>query len=160
MARLKLNYKEGDWFMVPLQPDGFATGLVARHDARGRVLGYFFGPRRDHPPSPSDIKGLQAGDAVMVCIFGGIGLLMGKWKVIAHSENWNRDEWPIPTFGRVTAISNIGWEVKYSDTLKRSTEQRISVEMARELTPDRLCGYGSIETRLSRLLATDEPSDR
>lgn len=46
MARRKLNYKEGDWFAVPLGGAGYALGLVARVGRRGVTFGYFFGPRR------------------------------------------------------------------------------------------------------------------
>ena len=43
---MMLCYKEGTWFAVPLLPNGFAVGRVARHAKKGlMILGYFFGPK-------------------------------------------------------------------------------------------------------------------
>jgi hypothetical protein len=43
---------EGLWFGVPLRDEGFATGCIARENAREWIcFGYFFGPRRLELPN-------------------------------------------------------------------------------------------------------------
>ena len=37
MPRIKFPYKEGDWFMLPLEDKGFAIGIIAREN-KGEVI--------------------------------------------------------------------------------------------------------------------------
>src|SRR5262249_16153212 len=46
----KINHAEGECLAIPLRDGGFAIGVVARANATGVLLGYFFGPRRDVVP--------------------------------------------------------------------------------------------------------------
>lgn len=58
MAR-KLPYSEGDVFAVALRDGGYGTGVVARMDGKGSVLGYFFGRRYDKPPELADVRSVR-----------------------------------------------------------------------------------------------------
>lgn len=62
---VKVNYREGDWFALPLREGGFAVGVIARANPEAALLGYFFGPRRGEVPSLGELSDLRAGDAVL-----------------------------------------------------------------------------------------------
>jgi hypothetical protein len=74
----KVKYREGDWFAVPLRDVGYAVGLIARANPGGVLLGYFFGPRRSEVPGLEDVAGLRPGDAVLVRMFGHLGIVRGE----------------------------------------------------------------------------------
>jgi Immunity protein 26 len=75
---MKVNYREGDWFAVPLRNGGFAVGVIARANPRGVSLGYFFGPPRSDVPRLDEVADLRSGDAVLVRKFGHLGILNGR----------------------------------------------------------------------------------
>ena len=104
MRRRRLPYCEGDWFAVPLRDTGYATGLVARADRRGGLLGYFFGPRRESPASLEDLQMLTPSDAILVGQFGDLGLLRGAWPIIGSAGAWDRAAWPMPLFARTDVV--------------------------------------------------------
>jgi hypothetical protein len=156
MATTKVAYCEGDWFAVPLRNGGFALGLAARVTKKRSVLGYFFGPRKSEMPSPHDIGRLAAEDAVLICIFGDLGLANGEWPIIAKHESWQREKWPLPTFGHIDIVdSNKAFVRKYSDTDLDEfvLEYEIAPEEARALPKDGLFGYGAVEITLTKLLS-------
>jgi hypothetical protein len=128
----KIKYREGDWFAVPLRNGGFAVGLVARANPKAALLGYFFGPERKGIPSPDDLPGLRAKDAVLVGMFGHLGLTQGSWPTIGRLTNWDRAEWPMPVFLRVEELTGRAFNVFYAD--------------------DGLMGAGYVEKSLTSLL--------
>jgi hypothetical protein len=73
----KVQYREGDWFAVPLRGGGFGLGLIARANPGGVLLGYFFGPLRSEVPKLEDVASLRPGDAVLVRKFGHLGIVGG-----------------------------------------------------------------------------------
>jgi hypothetical protein len=156
MSRKKLPYKEGDWFAVPLRDSGYALGLVARMDSKGGVIGYFFGPRREQLPTKEDVMGLSPADAVLVCLLGDLGLVQEEWPIIYYSVPWNRDEWPMPAFARVTADRSKAWRVEYSDVdLSVLRVELATSEEVSDLPKDGSYGSGAVEIRLTKLLSPD-----
>lgn len=100
--RPRPNFREGDWFAVPLDGGGIAVGLVARY-RKGYAPGlftYFFGPRRPAVPSPGDLRALRPGDAIHACITSYLGLMNGEWVVIGRDDAWEPEQWPLPDFAR------------------------------------------------------------
>jgi len=85
MARRKRPYTEGDWIAVPLTGGGFAVGVVARANRKGGLLGYFFGSRYQTLPSVASVAGHRAEDAILVRIFGDLGLIDGRWPVLGKA---------------------------------------------------------------------------
>jgi hypothetical protein len=158
MPRRKLPYTEGDWFAVPLRSSGYGIGVVAPMDKRGGILAYFFGPRREQMPMQVDIDGLSSPDAILIRHVGDLGLLEGKWQVIGHSETWDRSEWPVPKFARISIDEARAWRVTYSeeDGVSFLTEKRVDVAEVRHLPKDGLSGYRALEIQLDMLL----PSSR
>lgn len=151
--RRKLPYREGTWFSVPLTPSGYAIGIVSRMDGKGTVWGYFFGPVRGSSPVPEDIQNLGSQDAAASYMFGDLGLLDGDWPVLCDSEDWRREDWPLPAFVRTSPEDGWAFKIVYSDAdLSLISEEPCSLDLADELPPDLLDGSGAIEIMLSRQL--------
>jgi hypothetical protein len=151
---VKLPYREGTLFAVPLRNGGFALGIVARATKKGRViLCYFFGPRRNCIPALFEIKHLRPADAVRVILVGDLGLIEGEWPVIGECAHWKREEWPIPVFLRNEPISGRRWRVYHSDTDPNLVlREEPSVVNDEGLEPDGLYGSGAAELLLTKLL--------
>jgi Immunity protein 26 len=113
---VKLPYREGTWFAVPLRKGGFAIGVVARATRSGKViLCYFFGPRQDSVPPLLEAERLAPGDAIRVVRVGDLSLIRGEWPIIGNSRIWDRASWPMPPFVRRSELSRRAWRVYYSD---------------------------------------------
>lgn len=148
------TYAEGDWFAVPLRERGFAAGVVARANPRGVLLGYFFGPRREHIPTIDELDRLTPEAAIWVSRFGDLHLLEEKWPVIGKLAKWDRDAWPTPTFARHEELTGRTYEVVYADDDPNQllTERLISRDFAQGLPEDGMAGAGFVELRLTNLL--------
>lgn len=154
MKNKQLPYSEGTWFAVPLRDGGFGAGIVARSAGNGCLFGYFFGPRRDHVPLLAEVEGLLPADALWIGQFGDLGILNGEWRILGKSGNWDRSLWPLPQFVRVDNISGKAWKATYSDDLQLIREEPCDAALRGELPQDALWGYGAVEKRLTRLLAS------
>ena len=154
-----LPYREGDWFAVPLRDGGYAVGVVARAAPGGRVLlGYFFGPRRDHTPTLDELGSLNAADALLVAQFGDLGLIEASWPIIGRFDVWNRKAWPMPRFARADAVSG---QVRLVEYAEDNPNEELAVTtpppgMSEQHPKDGLLGAGAVELRLTKLLA-DSP---
>jgi Immunity protein 26 len=157
MPRRKLPYKEGDWFCVPLESGGYGLGIVARTNGRGCILGYFFGPRRAEVPSEGDAMGLTCGEAVLVAVVGDLGILERKWSIVWSPGVWDREQWPVPAFGKVDEAEAKGWRIEYSDALQAVRSIRVSLDEARRLPADGVDGYVALEVRLTMALSDECP---
>jgi len=154
-----LPYREGTWFAVPLRGGGYAVGVVARMAPMGRVLtGYFFGPRRTELPSLEEVRGHRPDLAVLVQRFGDLHLMEDKWPVLGNDDSWQREEWPMPVFGRYVEGDGKAWRVEYQHEDPNSVprETRMSVEESRQLPENGLLGAGAVEIKLSKLLGTSQ----
>lgn len=157
---MKLPYQEGDWFAVPLPSGGFATGVVARTARQGKVLlGYFFGPRLPEPGALEDVKEQAAERAVLVARFGDLSLVQGEWPLLGRLQDWSRDEWPMPAFVNRDSLSGVAWRVEYADYDPSALVSRTALGAGGDhgLEVDRVCGAGSIELQLDRLLSDGAP---
>ncbi len=149
----KVPYKEGDWFVVPLKNRGYGLGLVARSNARGVILGYFFGPRHMEVPALAATGALQPKEAVLVEMFGDLGIIEGKWPVLGSVGPWNRKRWRVPLFVRKDAITGECELVEYSDeNLDELRTVPCSAKEANKHPQDGISGYGAVEILLSRAL--------
>jgi len=154
MPRRKLNYSEGDCFVLPLQNGGFARGIVARMDRKGGVFGYFFGPKLEAKESARIDATLRRENAVLVGQFGGLGLLKGEWNVIGHIKPWSSADWPMPPFFRTDALGKLGFICYYDDSLRFLREVQVKPDdaEARKLPRDAIMGYVAVEIHLTNLL--------
>lgn len=152
---MKLPYREGTWFAVPLRDGGFAVGVVARATAKGKViLCYFFGPRRASVPKLTEVESLQRSNAVRAWRVGDLSLVEGDWPIIGQSESWRRSDWPMPVFIRRDPLRPKAWRVYYSDDdpSKLAGEEPESVER-RDIEENGLFGAAAAEIRLTSILA-------
>lgn len=151
---MKLPYREGTWFAIPLRLGGFAVGMIVRTTPKGKViLGYFFGPRREFVPTVLEIEDLLPNDALRVIRFGDLALIKGEWPIIGNSTTWDRSRWLIPPFFRIDELSGKAWKIYYSDTdpnlvLKEELVQNENAGYER----DALLGSGAVELLLTNML--------
>jgi hypothetical protein len=152
MARIGSH--EGDWFAVPLRDGGFSTGVVARSNSKGVVLGYFFGPRWLNIPSIDVVDGLKKQYAVLVAHFSYLGLRSGRWPILGRAGNWDRTQWSNLRFVRYEELSGRTFAVYYddNDALNVVRELEIpSIDAAND-PEDGLMGAGFVEMRLTKIL--------
>ena len=151
------NYREGDWFGVPLGIGGYAVGIIARmKKGRGSksIFGYFFGPRRELLPTVEELKDLKAKDSIYICKFGDLGLHEGSWPVIGSQPDWDRRKWPMPPFVRVQLISGIAYKATYDEDNPEKLISEIKCDPSEaDIYPrDALSGAGAVEAVLMHKL--------
>jgi hypothetical protein len=151
---MKVNYAEGTCFAIPLRTAGFAVGLVARATSYGpHVLGYFFGPKRDHVPTMDEVGELRARATAKVARTGDLHLLDGRWPVIGRLRHFQREDWPFPKFRRADAITRRAWAVEYADDDPGRAIAKVPIEFgAAGMERDASLGAGAVELVLTKLL--------
>jgi hypothetical protein len=96
---------------------------------------------------------LKPAHALLIRLFGDLGLLEGGWKVLGSLPNWDRQLWSVPLFARTESILGLTELVEYSEaTLREVRSQDCSPRKARRYPEDGLSGSGAIEVRLTKLL--------
>jgi hypothetical protein len=150
----KISYREGDWFAVPLRNGNFATGLIARANPGGVILGYFFGPAQQRVPDLGDVADLHPGDAALVGIFSHLGIVQAKWPLLGQLDCWDRGDWPTPAFVRYEELTGRSFRVFYDDNDPNRVlrEEQIAPGEAEQAPKDGLMGAGFAEAALTRLL--------
>ena len=149
----KVNYREGDWFAVPLREGGYAVGVVARANPKAALLGYFFGPRRVDLPSLDDVADLKPDEAVLVGKFGHLGLTKGTWPILGRLEDWDRAEWSMPLFVRYEELTGLSFRVLYDDDPNKLIREEQAAPGEGEQGPkDGSMGEGFAEKVLTSLL--------
>lgn len=150
----RVRYSEGDWFAVPLRDGGYGLGVIARANAGGVLLGYFFGPRRREVPALDDVKDLTPEEAVLVRKVGHLGITGGSWPILGRLEDWNRDAWPMPVFVRYEELTGRSFHVFYDDNdpIRLLREEKIAPGADEQGPRDGLMGAGYAEQALTSLL--------
>lgn len=142
---MKLPYREGSWFALPLRQGGFAVGVVARAGSEGKViLGYFFGPRRTSVPTIAEVENLMPSSAIHVVRFGDLSLMRGEWPILGESTSWKRADWPMPPFVRRSDLSRNAWRVHYSDSDPNSIDREEPEPYESTLGRDSVSGSGAV----------------
>jgi len=157
---MRLPYTEGTWFIVPLSPSGYATGVVVRVSKGGRIfLGYFFGPRLRDKPILDQVCDLRPNDAVGVWRVGDLALIEGRWEILGKAPSWDRDEWLVPQFVRRDLLRPRAWQVTYADNDMNVIEREIEITPGNaEYEVDAVRGCGAVEIVLSALLPEQSPA--
>jgi len=144
---------EGTVFLVPLTPSGFAAGVLARTDGKGRAFGYFFGPRVQDL-AMLDIAALVPNRAALVCKFGDHGLHTGRWIVVGRIPSFDREIWTLPRFRRAHDSKQYVYVTEYDDSLNCRSETLIPSNAAdlSSLPCEAQLGSGIVEHKLSELI--------
>lgn len=151
---MKLKYREGEWFVVPLQ-SGFGVGLVVRASKRGKVVfGCFFGPRRPTQPRLEELEQLRPSDTILVSRLGDLALQQGRWATLGVAPSWERSSWRMPAFATKDPITGRLAKRVYSDDDPNLLvgEEAVTSEEARNLPTDGVLGAGAVATVLDALL--------
>ncbi|MDR1142110.1 MAG: immunity 26/phosphotriesterase HocA family protein [Planctomycetaceae bacterium] len=148
--RFKINYSEGDCFVLPLENGGYARGVIARLNGKGIVLSYFFLPKYRNIEEAVIDEYLIPNNSIYIQRHGDLGLIKSHWKIIGKIKSWCHDNWPIPTFGQADSIRKQWGELRYySDDLQTCRGEKVPVENIQNLPSDGLAGYGYMERALS-----------
>ncbi len=148
-----LCYSEGTAFALSLRGvHGWALGVVARLDGRGRAFGYVFGPRRMDLPKMDDVQTLDPKKAIWQGRFGDLRLLRKQCPILGVITNWSRKKWRLPPFIRVDSVTHDVFKVTYSDRLDFLDEAPCDVRMVSRYPRDAMSGAGAVEVHVSRLL--------
>ncbi len=150
MKDAKINYSEGDIITVPLSDNSGqeAIGVVARMNGEGIAFGYFFSPA-------TDTTELDSKSSILAGMFGDLGLIDGKWKVVGKVEPWVRDQWPLVP---LLAYRNAGQSTELihydEETLKEVKAVKVEPESVNEndYHRDGLMGAGFVEKRLTKII--------
>jgi hypothetical protein len=151
---MKLTYKEGDWFVVPLGDGTFLPARVARATKKGKViLGYFFGSVFPSVPSIESVSRLRPQEAMWVTIFGDLRLIRGQWPVIGQ-DKWDRALWPMPVFVSRNILTGklLGRVYSDDDPVRLLGESVLSTQEAEGMWEDGVAGADFVVERLHRLL--------
>jgi hypothetical protein len=154
-ASRRHKYQIGDAFAVPLRDSGYAVGVVARVDPKGKILlAYFFGPRHRNVPRLTQVTGLSPRDSIMVARCGDRSLIDGDWPIIGNLSAWAEEPAPLPDFVRLDAVDGKRYVVRYdgNNLALETGAVTVSAQEAQDLPPDGLNGGGAIEIKLTRLL--------
>lgn len=83
---MKLDYREGDRFAIPLRDAGYGTGLIARMQPRyeGVLLGYFVDPRSAEVPRIAELCDVTRVEAATVRLFGHLHVRQGRWPILGR----------------------------------------------------------------------------
>src|SRR5438876_103510 len=111
-------------------------------------------PRRSVVPNLSEVETLTPDMAILVEIFGDLGLIEGRWPIIGRNASWDRRLWPIPGFGRIEEHTGRAFRMELSEDDLFSIVREIAVprDEAERLPKHGLSGAGSVESVLARLL--------
>lgn len=152
-SRVNEKLKGGEWLAVPLANGLWAAGLVARAGPRGVTFGYFFGPASSEPPMLQQVRRLEPQDAILVGMYGDLGIREGSWKVLGRSEPWDPTRWPLVRLARTDSLWGQTYLVEYSESdLSRSREYKVEPSDAAGAPEDGLMGEGFVRLRLAKLL--------
>lgn len=152
VRRKKLLYQEGTSFAVPLRSGGYARGVIARANGEGGAFGYFFGPKIGSPEEATT-EDMKPERAILVGMFGDLGLVKGKWPILGKLDGWKRSDWSMPPLIRISDNSIEAWLSYYDEnTFAFLREEEVDPSLCDRYPYDRDMGYGAVEIRLSKLL--------
>jgi hypothetical protein len=162
----RVRYFEGQWFAIPIKDLGFCLGIIVRGGRKTHGgLGYFFGPITKNLPSEKEIIGKKASDAILIAMFGDLGIYNGEWPIIPTNNRFNKEEWPVPLFKRKLdfvedKVLLIDYGQDFSGLDLPKSEILVKKSKRNEKYPeDSLFGYKALEARLSSKLAKAVSTD-
>lgn len=154
MSLSKKIYTEGSFFAIPLRDTTFAVGLIIRINDSS-VLGHFLNKKFIEIPDPHQISKLflSLENIALTRIFGSRGLDKRRWPVFGKMDQWKREVWNVPVFGKKDALADYYFKIHYDDNLKFIKQELVSdADKIKNLPKEGSAGYGFIEEVLSDIL--------
>lgn len=141
----KVNYSEGDLFMIETENSNKFLGLITNRKGRTKsLIGYFW------KYDSEDMSKISNDDNVLLATrFSGLGFEMGSWEIIGKYPNWNKGDWAIQEFKKFDELRGVYYAVRY-DEFDYVSQRRITSKEADNLFPDGTHGYISLENYLQR----------
>ncbi|MDR1141258.1 MAG: immunity 26/phosphotriesterase HocA family protein [Planctomycetaceae bacterium] len=152
--RFKINYSEGDCFLVPLENGSYVRGVVARFSGDGKVFSFFFLPKYEHIADAIVDDYLTPVNSLYVGFHSDLGLLDNRWKVFGKISPWIREDWVLPVLGFTDPTLGKWGELRYYDeiTLQMCRQERVPIEKVINLPNDGCAGDGYIEGRITHII--------
>lgn len=150
----KSQLRPGDVFLVPMESDSPAVGVVVRTNAKGIVFGHFFLQRFAVEVVPAGGFDLGKEQPVLTAKFGDKFLVEGKWPVVGRVTGWRDENFPLPRFSRADAAGAFGFITEYDEhSFECLSEIRVPIDELEQadLVPDRLLGAAVVEASLVKL---------
>ncbi len=138
---------------MPLRNGGYCRGVAARMNGKGIAFGYFFGLRIKKKEDATIDATLRPTNAIVLSMFGDLGLLKGEWPVVGRIEPWIKADWPLPPLYRTDALGQAGYISYCDDKLNFAKEQMVKIGEidTKKFSKDSVWGYGAAEIHLTRL---------
>jgi hypothetical protein len=107
------------------------------------------------PIDLSALSTLKPGSAVLVGMFGFMGVKSGTWKLLGRHVHWSPQDWPVPVFVRTEELTNRTFLTSYDDPdISRVIREELAPKGEQVDGPeDGSMGAGFVELRLTRLLS-------
>ncbi|MGK3994886.1 Imm26 family immunity protein [Sorangium sp. So ce1024] len=154
MKKKTSNYGVGTWFAVPLPSGGYGTGLVARANGMGEAFGYFFGPRHPAIPPHDATRSLRPEDAVLLRLFGDLGLIRGEWPILGSDPDLDTSRWTMPGLIHRDDMTGQVW-IRHYDERRLGLflrEEPCDPATAKLLPMDGLSGQVALEVHLDKII--------
>jgi hypothetical protein len=109
---------------------------------------------------PNKPTTLEPRAAVLVCLFGQLGLLDGTWRVLGATPGCRPNDRPVPRLARPDALRpDPGWVVECGDTCQVLSEGAVPIADIAGLQGDGIYGSVALERRLALDLGIRGPAD-
>ena len=103
-------------------------------------------------PTKTEIPVLCPEKTVQVAKFGDLFLINGRWPVISHIQDWDRNDWPMPKFVRRDAISKRAFLITYSEDVPKQPVLEERCDFDASFETDSVWGAGFAEAVLAKVL--------
>jgi hypothetical protein len=153
--RARILLREGDCYGIPLPGGGFSIGFLSQLIVGKLPFGYFFGPRRERPPTIDELQTLRPAEAILRVKFGDTEIQNGRWQVLGQIKGWNANDWPTPPTDGGPAGPGRRYRTEFPRDAPKDRPSRNTVVKAAEAAqfpPDRVMGGLAVETELDRNL--------
>lgn len=131
---------------------GYALGLIARH-YKHSTLFYFFKGKYINRIEEIPIESIEKDNILWVKLGGDGAFMKNAWPILGKLPEWDRDDWPIPTFKTKDILSGFPIVIYLDENLEEVSRKRVTEEEASLIKwKNGIAGTVYIEEELTELL--------